>query len=308
MKTLLLTGISGSLGWNIAQFPQNQWRIVGTHYQHANGVPPNVESHALNLLDIQAITTLFDALKPDAVVHTAAVTSTNYCEKYPKKTYPVNVTASLHLAKLCAKTGIPYLFTSSSQVFDGLHPVYYETDTPNPLNQYGQQKWAAEKGIQQIYPDATICRIPVLFGWHSPVAQSFFVNWYKAMQTGQLIQAFDDEYRPFLSYKAAIEGLFLLLNRRESGLYHFSGGELMNRYNFALQMKTILQLPNAIVTKTQQKNVKMAAYRPPVLNLNHEKLQQLGYIPRTVSWELKRLTPILINTPNIPIVTKPFAA
>jgi S-adenosylmethionine synthetase len=49
-------------------------------------------------------------------------------------------------------------------VFDGTQPPYHAIGgQPNPLNFYGKTKLAGEKAIQEVYPEATILRVPILY-------------------------------------------------------------------------------------------------------------------------------------------------
>lgn len=53
---------------------------------------------------------------------------------------------------------------STDYVFDGTRPPYSPSDNPNPLNNYARSKLQSEQIVQDIQPEATILRVPVLFG------------------------------------------------------------------------------------------------------------------------------------------------
>ena len=49
-------------------------------------------------------------------------------------------------------------------MFDGTQPPYDAIEgKPNPLNFYGKTKLAGEKAIEEVYPEATILRVPILY-------------------------------------------------------------------------------------------------------------------------------------------------
>jgi nucleoside-diphosphate-sugar epimerase len=90
---------------------------------------PFIDIHGVNLLkvdlkDFQELKRIFSQIKPDAVIHTAAQSSPNYCQNNPDETHLINVTASANIAGLCADYSIPCVFTSTDLVFNGLNPPY----------------------------------------------------------------------------------------------------------------------------------------------------------------------------------------
>jgi len=70
MRKLLLTGVSGFLGRHILRYPQNDWQILGTYYE--NKPQESGDFHQINLTQKGRVEALFEMLKPDAVIHTAA--------------------------------------------------------------------------------------------------------------------------------------------------------------------------------------------------------------------------------------------
>jgi dTDP-4-dehydrorhamnose reductase len=202
MKKLLITGASGFLGWNLCQIARSEWEIHGSYFQHPieiSGV--NLHSSAkpllwsIDLTDLDAVKSAIDTIAPDGVIHTAAASSPNFCQANPDKSYQINVTASQQLAQLCCDANIPFVFTSTDLVFDGTKAPYKETDPVTPINLYGEQKIAAEREILAVYPRASICRMPLMFGIAPPNATSFIQPWIKALRSGENLKLFVDEFR-----------------------------------------------------------------------------------------------------------------
>ncbi|MBP0035588.1 MAG: sugar nucleotide-binding protein [Roseofilum sp. Belize BBD 4] len=106
---------------------------------------------ALNLLDFSALERLFTDIQPDAIIHTAAQSSPNYCQTHPQETDEINIHAAVEIARLSAQRHIPCVFTSTDLVFDGTAAPYGEADRPSPINHYGQQKVRAEQAMRQEY-------------------------------------------------------------------------------------------------------------------------------------------------------------
>jgi dTDP-4-dehydrorhamnose reductase len=277
MKKLLVTGASGFLGWNLSQLIQEDWRIIGTWKNNQNGIRNGLENIRLDLTNKDQVWKAFKEIKPDAVIHLAAASSTNFCEKNPEISRQINVYATQILTEFCQDLNLPFLFTSSGQVFDGLAEEYHEFDSPNSRNKYGIQKMEAESFIKENYPQSIICRVPVMFGKPSPTSQNFAFNWLKSWEKGDPIIAFYDETRSFLSGKKAAEALLFLLNERASGVFHVGGEEAMSRVKFAKRMIEILKIGDAQIIEKSQNEIEMAAYRPPKVVFRSQKILQLGF-------------------------------
>jgi dTDP-4-dehydrorhamnose reductase len=82
---------------------------------------------------------LFTTIRPQAVIHAAAVSQPALCERNPDTSKAVNVEVPEHLATLCAQLEVPFVLTSTDLVFDGLSAPYEENDAVSPICVYGRQ-------------------------------------------------------------------------------------------------------------------------------------------------------------------------
>jgi dTDP-4-dehydrorhamnose reductase len=288
MKRLWITGISGFLGWYLGQTAGTQFQILGTYYRQPI-TDPNWITTALDLTDARALKAWLSKWRPDAVIHTAAWSKPNVCERNPAQSYAVNVTATLRLAECCAEAEIPLVFTSSEQVFDGQHPPYAETDIPCPVNRYGEQKAEAEDRLRMIYPQAVICRLPVMFGAATPTASSFLQEWLSRLQGGQSLSLFTDEIRTPLSVQSAVEGLLLALQHPGIGRLHLGGPTSLSRYELGCLIAEIWGFPRTLLTPCYQADVSMSAPRPANVSMRSERAYRLGYRPDPPRLALEKL-------------------
>lgn len=289
MKNLLITGASGFLGWHTCKFPLEKWKVTGTYFNNPDGLHPGLDHLRLDLQRKDDIWRTLKALRPDAVFHLAACSSTNYCEENPEASSQINVAATANLAEMCAERRTRFIFTSSEQVFDGQGSCYSEADTPNPGNEYGKQKLKAEELINAIHPHGCIARIAVMFDHAALASKSFLQQWLESWQAFLPVTAFHDEIRSFLSAASAAEGLFKLLEQDACGTFHLGGEVAMSRYDFALLVRSTLKIATGKLISKSQQEVKMAAYRPPDLTLNTGKMASMGFLPRHPEAELRRI-------------------
>jgi dTDP-4-dehydrorhamnose reductase len=274
---LLITGASGFLGWYIGQAASHHWAVYGT-YQKQPIVAPNCHPIALDLTDTNALQDCFAQLRPDAVIHAAALSQPNACQENSTLSYKINVLASFYIAIACAELAIPCVFTSSEQVFDGSQAPYREGDSPNPINRYGEHKALAESGMLARHDQVAVCRMPLMFG-AVPHADSFIQPFIQRLKSGTLLQAFTDEIRMPLSGWDAAQGLLLALGNHR-GILHLGGRESLSRYDMAKTLVEVLGIETAQIEPCRQTDVKMAAPRPADLSMDSAIALKLGFDPQ----------------------------
>lgn len=96
-------------------------------------------------------------VRPDVVLHLAAMTSLEWCEEHYAEALAVNVRGTAIVCEMAEKVigeGRVALI-SSDQVFNGKKGSYKEEDDPDPINNYGITKFGAE-GVAQLYGDKII--------------------------------------------------------------------------------------------------------------------------------------------------------
>ncbi len=293
-KTLLITGISGLLGWNLAHLARDTWQVVGIYWAHPVQVSQTT-AFRLDLTDAAALRHVMESIKPDAVMHLAALSKPNLCETEPDLSHKINVVATEHLATLCAEAKIPFVFTSSDMVFDGKQAPYREQDLVTPVNRYGEHKAEAERRVLVRHPEATVCRMPLMYG-RSPAEPNFLQQFVRTLHRGEPLRLFVDEFRTPVSGQDGAAGLLQALESATTGLLHLGGQERLSRYDFGVIMAQVLSLPLEQLHPCHQTDVPMAAARPSDVSLTSDRARTLGYHPRVVAAALAEMrSPQLID-------------
>ena len=144
---LLITGASGFLG-----------RRAAAHFKML-GFQVLTPSHPeLDITREDAVLQWFRENRPEAVIHTAAISDTGLCQQKPQWSEAVNVDGCVHLARACAQTGAKLIICSSDQVYSGsaLPGPHREDEPVTPNNVYGNQKRLAECKCLEILPQRRI--------------------------------------------------------------------------------------------------------------------------------------------------------
>ena len=291
MKKLLVTGASGFLGWHIVQRLKTTWETYGIFLKHAVKTS-GCTFMRCDLTRYADVKGLFGRIRPDAVIHAAAMSDPNYCQQNQPETDKINLDAAELIAGLCAEHEIPCLFTSSDLVFDGLQPPYCEIDPVSPINYYGEQKVLAEQAMRKRYPRTVICRMPLMFGDSGPAMTKSLQPMLKAMASGVALNLFVDEYRTPISGRDAAAGLVIALERMPD-ILHLGGGERVSRYEFGRMVAGTFNLSNAVLTPRRLADHDMPAPRPPDISFDSSKARSFGFHPGSLQSELKYLNGII---------------
>jgi dTDP-4-dehydrorhamnose reductase len=288
MKKLLVTGASGFLGWNVCRIAAAAgWNVHGAYLSHQLTIE-NAAMVRLDLQDPSAVRRIVGDLRPDAVIHCAAMPDPNVCEQRPEDSYNVNVLASVTLASVCGAAGVLLAYTSTDLVFDGEHAPYAENDPQGPVNVYGMHKAAAEQGMRKVCPGVTICRVPVMFGDPGPCSKSFIQPQMAALRQGTTVKYFSDEFRTPVSGRTAAQGLLLCLDK-PGETFHLGGRQRVSRYEFGLLLSRAIGTPESLAVPVPRKESTAPARRARDVSLISSRAYALGYDPKPLEEQLREL-------------------
>jgi dTDP-4-dehydrorhamnose reductase len=287
MRRLLVTGVSGLLGWNICRnLPPGEWELFGICFRNRVSVS-GITVLKKDLGDPREIEALFQDVRPDAVIHAAAISDAEYCETHGSGSFAINVEASVSLAHLCRKRSIPYVFTSSDLVFDGMNPPYREDDPVCPISCYGRQKVEAEQRILETYPDAAICRMPLMFGIPGSGSKSI-LTMIEAMRKGMPLRLFVDEYRTPLHAGAAAAGIMMALHAVH-GVVHLGGPDRISRFGLGKLIAEVFGEREALLVGCRQRDTATSAPRPPDVSMDSSRAFELGFRPASLRDQIREL-------------------
>uniref|UniRef100_A0A7S4ULL3 RmlD-like substrate binding domain-containing protein n=1 Tax=Alexandrium monilatum TaxID=311494 RepID=A0A7S4ULL3_9DINO len=157
---VLITGATGLLGRQVFRvFEEHGWCTRGLGLARAKG--HIVRCDLLNAEDLEA---QFDDFRPTIVVHCAAERRPDALEEDRAYATKINVDLTHDIGKLCRERGVWMIYISTNYVFDGKEAPYAEDAVPRPVNTYGESKYAGERAVAEVHPDAATVRVPLLYG------------------------------------------------------------------------------------------------------------------------------------------------
>lgn len=269
MKKILVTGGSGFIGGHIIQLANKKYKVSATY--HNNVIKQkNIQTYQIDLSQNKNLNPLLDKIKPTVVIHTAAISNLDDCEKDHKLAQRINVEATDTIANWSKKNNAKFIFTSSDMVFDGKRGNYREDDFVNPLSFYGQTKVQCEQKISQMNFNSVIVRVALTYGFGISKQNTFFEKMISSIKNKESVSLFCDQFRTPILVNNLAEAILELAENEFFGILNLSGGDRMSRWDFGLLASKILGLPSNKIIKSSMLDFSGAASRPRDISMKND--------------------------------------
>jgi dTDP-4-dehydrorhamnose reductase len=196
-----------------------------------------VDIDQLDVCDREKVRGTVTGWRPDIVIHCAAWTDVDGCEREPERAYRVNAWGTWHVAEACREAGASLLYVSTDYIFDGTKgKPYVETDRPNPVNVYGASKLAGEVHVRTIVSRHYIARSAWLYRIPSPTR-----NFVKAMleraHTQKQVEVVSDQWgNPTWTRDLASALARHVVGSARPGIYHMTNAGSCTRAELAREI------------------------------------------------------------------------
>lgn len=268
---ILLTGGKGMLGRTLCS-ELSEYEIIPTDLPEAD------------ITDSEGFDAVVKKYQPDAVIHCAAMTAVDQCERAQDLAYKLNAFGTANVASACHRNGVRLIAISTDYVFDGsLDRPYHEFDHPTGGHTiYGKSKFAGEEMVRIHCPNHVITRISWLYGAGGP---SFVHSMVKlADGTRPELKVVHDQHGNPTSTLAVARGLREILKHPELvGTYHLTCEGEATWYEFAQEIFRLLKISQTLVP-CQTHEFPRPAPRPANSRLEKRMLRLAG-LPPMPDWK-----------------------
>ena len=218
-------------------------------------------SHSdLDITDKKKVLEVFSSLKPSLVIHAAAWTDVDGCERDPKKAFLVNEGGTENIAMACMKNKANLIYISTDFVFDGKKKEpYTEDDRPNPINVYGASKLAGEEKVRQGLKSYYIIRSSWLFG---PGRHNFVTKVLSWAKTQSSLKIVEDQVGTPTYTRDLARGVVKVIKDSPPGLYHIANSGCASRYEWAKAILEYSGLEKIEIVSVRHKDFSEIARRP----------------------------------------------
>lgn len=266
--SLLLTGANGFIGRRLLSGLSGPWTVVS-----ASRTASGPDTAVLDLAEPSSIARVFDAVRPDVVVHAGAVADPDTAERDPAYARKVNVDATRALARLCGGARSRLVFLSTDLVFDGAGSWYDEDAAPRPLSVYGKGKLEAEEAALTLCPGAVALRVSSCYGRPLGGRTCFVDHLHAGLAAGKTMHGFTDQWRTSTNADQLPEVIRRLLADPDlEGVFHWGGADRASRYETAVAFARALGFDESLVVPGSAADKKFLAARPRDVSLDSGRL------------------------------------
>jgi dTDP-4-dehydrorhamnose reductase len=262
MTKIVLFGKNGQIGSQLTEL-LSSWNLTA------------LGKNDVDIVDSIAVSEIFTKIRPEIVINAVAFNDVDQAELRPDLAMRINATANGHVAGLSAQHNALYITFSSDFVFDGRKRTpYLETDTPHPINKYGESKLKGDLAVQKSGANYIILRTSSVYSLNRPCFLTKIIE--QAQKKNSILVRSDLFSSPTSAQFIAHATAYLIKNyrvelRRHSGLYNLCSSGVASRSEWAKAIQKILNLGVDILPLDEP--VEHGASRPVYSHLNNRLFQ-----------------------------------
>jgi dTDP-4-dehydrorhamnose reductase len=249
---VLVTGAMGMLGTDLCQ----EWRAQGYEIVAT-------DIHDMDVRDPSQIQKAFADSRPELVLHLAALTDVDMCEREPEQAYRTNTIGTQHVALACQRASVPLVYISTLSVFDGAKcEPYTEFDTPNPQSWYSRSKYEGEKIVERLLQRYYIVRAGWMFGGGRE-DKKFVAKIIELASNRPELKIVNDKFGSPTYTRDLARALIQLTRAGWYGVYHAANtGGPCSRYEFAQKVLEYAQVTSCRLLPVTSAEFPLPAPRP----------------------------------------------
>jgi dTDP-4-dehydrorhamnose reductase len=276
---ILIFGRVGQVGWELR------------HKLACLGQVSNIDYPEIDFSKPDTVRAAIREAAPTVIVNAAAYTAVDKAEATPEPAWAINATGPGVIAEEAKQLGALMVHYSTDYVYDGSKQgPWVETDTPNPLNVYGETKLAGDRAIEAVGGDYLILRTSWVYGARG---SNFLLTMLRLGKERQELRIVDDQTGGPTTSECIAQATANILAQLvapgqglagRSGVYHLTNAGQTTWFGFAKEfLSKQAACPKLIPIPASEYPV--PAMRPVNSVLSCEKLAETFGV-RMPSWEL----------------------
>ncbi|MBU0459991.1 MAG: N-acetylneuraminate synthase family protein [Nanoarchaeota archaeon] len=281
-KRVLITGVSGLLGSNIVEqfVKKRNYELYGT-YLHNKVKFKGCEVYKVDLANTNQVNNLLQETYPDIIIHCAALTNVDLCEKDKKQCYQNNVVATKNLVEGSEKNRSKIIYISTDAVYGDKEEDSKETDDINPVNYYVESKVEAEKIVRK-KENSCILRTniygsinPNIYCSETQRVKYSLAEWFiKKLHNQEQITGFTDIIFNPISVINLAAVINEVIKRDISSVFNVGGPEKIDKYNFGIKIAKIFDFDKSLIKQGISNQINFFAPRPKNTTMDISKAQK----------------------------------
>ena len=225
--------------------------------------------------DVDAVLDHLIPLRPQVILHLAAMTAVDDCERDPDAAFRANAVGTANVANAAGRTGGVLVAVSTDYVFDGAKgESYHEFDEARPVNVYGASKLAGEREARRLTLGHLILRTSWIFG----TEDDFITGCVRRLAAGEGVAGIVDQWGTPTYVEHLAERLLPMARSGRRGVVHLAGPERTTWFDVLTRARELGGLPGE-VTEQKAAELDRPAPRPADSSLRSLVLPVEGVAP-----------------------------
>lgn len=268
---MLITGVSGLLGNNLAHYFKDKYDTFGLYNSHFVTIE-GVHTEKCELVHPHNIKRIISDYDPEIIIHCASLTNIDQCEVDNKITKVINVLGTKSIVEEVINENTKLIYISTDAVYDGIRGSFSEDDSISPQNYYGQSKYEGELEVRK-KENSLIFRTN-LFGWNIQNKKSLGEWILGRLKAKQRIEGFKDAYFSSIYTMEFARVIDISIRQNLGGVYNCGSLEPCSKYEFGCKIADCFGFDRKLITPIAIDDFGFKANRGKNLTLNVNKLQK----------------------------------
>ena len=267
---MLITGVSGLLGNNLAYYFNNKYKILGLYCSHPVSIV-GIQTKKCDLSCYGRTKNIIEKFDPAIIIHCASLTNIDQCESNPEIASKVNVRSTKNIVDIIFEKDVKLVYISTDSVYDGVKGNFSEKDPVNPKNYYGESKYKGELEVLR-KREIMILRTNI-FGWNVQKKYSIAEWILHELSNKRPIKGFNDvSFSSIYNFELA-KILDIAIDHDLTGLFNCASSTSLSKYEFVLHVADCFNLDKDLIQPISIDDFNLGAERGKNLTLNVNKLK-----------------------------------
>jgi len=289
---VLVTGSNGLVGGYVVQQLLQAGHMVFASSRTADQSAfnaPNYRFVQMDFTDPYALDAAFEAIQPEVVVHSGALSKPDDCEKDQAEAYRINTVGTVQLLLNAAASKSFFIFLSTDFVFNGKEGMHGERDPADPVNYYGRTKLEAEEAVKEYEHGWAIVRTVFVYGSPLYGRDCFVTMISKKIRNREGYKVVADQERTPTYVGDLAKGIAAITEKKAEGIFHLCGPEVLSPYGMAMEVAEYLGMEAPFLEPVTTSSLNALAQRPLKSGLDISRAREvLGYAPLSFQEGLKK--------------------
>ena len=266
-KRILVTGASGKLGNFLIRYLRKFHLVFPLGYkQKKNGI---INTNLVNQNQLQKI---LSKIRPNIIIHLAAITDVDKCENNFEQAYKLNVEGTYNIVNwILKRKKVRLIYISTDQVYNSNR--FSKEEDGRASNTYSVSKYLDEKIVENV-SNHVIIRTN-FFGYF-PNHKYSFINWFlDEIRKKKKINLVSDIYFNPIYIRDLSEVLNKIIFRENiKGTFNIGSKDKLSKGMFLLKFAELIKANKNKFKFVASKNLNLKAFRPSNMTMSIKKIEK----------------------------------